>query len=72
MLIFFSLIVFLFFLSEFLERLDRHDKSALESFKHIAAVLAFVFVLYFGYSWAAKNILDDALLLPLSSSSFNG
>jgi len=51
-------------LAKFLEKLDSNDISALESFKHIAASLGFILLIYLGYSYAIKKIMSDDLLIP--------
>lgn len=65
-----TLIAFTIFLAEFLERLDSGDKSAYESFKHIAAALGFIFVVFCGYTWSVRKILGSELL-PLTEGADN-
>ena len=56
------MIVFVIFLGKFLDKLDNNDISALESFKHIAASIGFILLIYLGYSYSVKIIIKENLL----------
>lgn len=62
LLIFPSLLLLIFFLGKFLDRLDNGDTLAFESFKHIVAITAFILLIYYGYSYAVKKEMTNALL----------
>ena len=49
-------------MAEYLERLDNKKKDAKESFKHLSCVLAFIILVYGGYSWAMKKLLNNEIL----------